>query len=496
MARPSTLMASRLVACALLAALLAPPAPAHAQSLSDIFRGGGAKLKRGDWQGSYAKQAEQRIEDNNAVAPPEQAQAQNQAQAPTAAPGAPRGQVRIQGRDAPKPNTPAIPPPAGLSVDTREQMREFVQNISTYARRLKRNFVVVTEGGLELLIKRDLLDETRFTQARTYMHAIDGVLVDALYFDKKVFGEPTSEVKRTTKLKLTKIAQENGLAVMVLDYTADRNAIEQSYVRNRQNGYISYAAPAPIERLNRLAAYPPAPVEENPNSILSLREVRNYAYIGDSAPFGRMDEFALAMHKTNYDLLITNVFHGREVLNRRAVDTLKFKQIGGRRLVFATIDIGSAASYRYYWKPNWREGSPGFISAPFRDDTDRFYVQFWRPEWQRVIAGDNQSYIYGIIGQGFDGVVLRGMEETYRFFEGADEAQQEEEERQLRMRLQPQSKATPAPGAPSAPGAPAAPATGAPATAAAPAVAEPAPPAAPATPGAPTPLTPRTPAQQ
>ncbi|MEE8350918.1 MAG: hypothetical protein V3R37_01825 [Rhodospirillales bacterium] len=57
---------------------------------------------------------------------------------------------------------------------------------------------------------------------------------------------------------------------------------------------------------------------------------------------------------------------------------------------------------------------------------DRNYVQYWRPEWQRIITGDAKSYIYGIIRQGFDGVVLEVVEEAYRFFETGGEEKEEE----------------------------------------------------------------------
>ncbi|MCH7832210.1 MAG: Hsp70 family protein [Proteobacteria bacterium] len=131
------------------------------------------------------------------------------------------------------------------------------------------------------------------------------------------------------------------------------------------------------------------------------------------------------MHDTNYDLLIVDVFHGREPLGKQAVATLKYKKLGARRLVYASVDVGAAASFRYYWKANWGEGSPMWIKAPVRGDPDSYHVEFWRPEWQRIIAGDTQSYVYGIIAQGFDGVVLTGIEEAYRFFEGAEEQEEE-----------------------------------------------------------------------
>ena len=53
-------------------------------------------------------------------------------------------------------------------------------------------------------------------------------------------------------------------------------------------------------------------------------------------------------------------------------------------------------------------------------------MEFWRPEWQRIIYGDTKSYVYGLITLGFDGVILEGIEESYRFFEGGGEQEEEE----------------------------------------------------------------------
>ena len=142
----------------------------------------------------------------------------------------------------------------------------------------------------------------------------------------------------------------------------------------------------------------------------------DFLALDDTSGFGRQDEFVLEMHDTNFDMLIVDVFHGRKPLTKRAVETLKFKKVGGRRLVLAQLDIGSAASFLYYWQPKWREGSPLWISAPVREDPDRYRVEFWRPEWQRIITGDTESYVYGIIDLGFDGGILGGLD-SYRFFE-------------------------------------------------------------------------------
>jgi len=97
--------------------------------------------------------------------------------APELAQAPPRGQIRVQGRPLAEPETP-LPAPLGLQVDLRQQMRTFVQSITAFARRYNRNFHVVTHGGLDLIIKRDLVDETRISPARTYMRSIDGMMID------------------------------------------------------------------------------------------------------------------------------------------------------------------------------------------------------------------------------------------------------------------------------------------------------------------------------
>ena len=209
---------------------------------------------------------------------------------------------------------------------------------------------------------------------------------------------------------------------------------------------------APLAELGSLPPYPKRPFGEDSKSTLSLKDVSTFAYITNSAAFGRESEFAMKMHGTNYDLMVVDVMHGRKPLSKRAVVTLKYKQICGKRLVFATANISAAASYRFYWKDTWREGSPDWISAPLRDDPDSHYVQFWRPEWQRLITGDTKSYIYGLVALGFDSVVLEGMEDAYRFFETGGE-EEEETPPAAPVAAAPASTPTPAPAAPAAPAA-------------------------------------------
>ncbi len=335
------------------------------------------------------------------------------------------GQTRIQGvvqGDGQQP--PLAQPSLTAIIDLREEMRMFVQRMSSYARRVKPNFVVIAKDGLDLLVKRDPTDESKSYPARAYLRALDGIMQEGLFFEEargdRPFGAPTIPERQTPMLALTDYAKNNGLKILALDYGKDTKTIDEARKQANGRGYLSLVSDVSAQDIFQLPKHPARPPRENPKSVLSLDMVENYATIRNSAPYGQQAQFALKMHDTNYDALLVEVFHGRTPLSRQAVETLKYKKIGARRMVFAYMNVGSAASYHYYWKANWREGSPFWISAPMRDDPDRYHVEYWRPDWQGVMSGDSNSYLYGIIAQGFDGVVIEGLD-AYKFFEGDGE---------------------------------------------------------------------------
>ena len=325
-----------------------------------------------------------------------------------------------QGGAEQPPKQDAAPPPAAALPDYREEMRRFVQAIGAFARQNRRDFLIIPQNGLGLLEKVDAIDMNQRSPARAYMGSIDGVLQEALYFGDPDFDKPPLAERQEKLLKLTELARTNGLRVLVMDYGRKAKTINDSHRRNAAKGYVPFVAHARAPELNSLPRHPRRPFHENGASVLSLKSVRNFLYLRNSVPFGRQDEFAMALRGTNFDMVVVDVFHGRTPLTKQAVEGLKYKRTGARRLVLAYMDIGSAARYRHYWKPKWREGSPRWISGPFWGDPDKYYVEYWRAEWQEIITGGTRSYVYGIIDLGFDGVVLGGVD-AYRYFESGGE---------------------------------------------------------------------------
>ncbi len=334
------------------------------------------------------------------------------------------GYTRIQGREVETDKSPS-PTPSGPLIDLREEMRKLVLSISGFARKHRPNFKIIARGGANLLVKRDDVDESRSSPARTYMRSIDGILLEGMFFDDRNPARPPLPARQQRQIRLAETARESGLVVLAVDYGDSNKLIDKAHAMASSRGFISFAADRQIADIFTLPAYPVRPFSENPISINSLKQVKNFAIIGNSQPFGRQDEFALKVHDTNFDAVIVDVFHGRSPLSRQAVETLKYKKLGAKRLVLALMDVGTAASYHFYWKPSWREGSPPWIGPPVRDDPDRYQVEFWRPGWQKVITGDTNSYVYGLIAQGFDGVIIGGLD-AYKFFEGGGEEETED----------------------------------------------------------------------
>lgn len=300
--------------------------------------------------------------------------------------------------------------------DHREEMRRFVERAAQFSHRFRPAFGVIVEDALALLVKINPVDTSIIRLARAYTKSIDGIMPTGLFHGMTSYGIANDDPDvLEMNLDLAAQAKKVGLPVFVLDKTDDPKQIAAGRDRSANLGYRYGVSTSAYFEDGVLPDFPDKPYDENATNILSLKDVRNFAVIGNSALYGPEDEFALRMNLNNYDLLVVDVFHGQKPLSKRAVETLQYKRNGARRLVYARVNIGTAARYLYYWRDSWREGSPRWLGRPMLDNPDAHYVEYWRPEWQRIIYGDTASYIYGVIDQGYDGVVLADVDAFQEF---------------------------------------------------------------------------------
>ena len=112
-----------------------------------------------------------------------------------------------------------------LSLDFHEELRKFIQSISLYARSIKPNFVVIARDAHDIIVRRDQLDFTNITPARTLIRTIDGVLQDGIFVGHHKIDKPT---KKSTSLEFSAsmdLAKKNGLQVLSFDYAKKQETI-------------------------------------------------------------------------------------------------------------------------------------------------------------------------------------------------------------------------------------------------------------------------------
>jgi len=297
-------------------------------------------------------------------------------------------------------------------INYRQEMRIFVQGISTYTKGIVSNFTVIPQNGHDLLTENG--DETGMPAAN-YLNVIDGVGREDLFYGYTADDVATSASERAYMIAFLDIAESNGVEVLVTDYCSTQSHIEDSYAQNNAKGYISFAADH--RELDNIPAYPAYPYNVNYLNITSLAEAMNFLYLINPGSFSDKDAFLNAIKGTNYDIVITDLFYGgTQALTANEISSLKVKANGGTRLVIAYMSIGEAENYRYYWQSGWATNPPSWLAEENPNWPGNYKVRYWLQTWQDIIYGNENSYLKKILDAGFDGVYLDVID-AFEYFE-------------------------------------------------------------------------------
>lgn len=210
------------------------------------------------------------------------------------------------------------------------------------------------------------------------------------------------------------ICKKNGIEVLTTDYCWDHSKMDDFYSKNKEKAYISFAAPN--RKLDQIPDYPTSPYNENSNDIHSLADAKNFLYLLNPEQFSSKEKFIDSVNKTNYDIIVMDMFFDGIAFSSIEINQLKLKNNGGKRLVISYMSIGEAEDYRYYWNNSWKVGSPSLIKAENPDWEGNYKVKYWESEWQNIIYGNNNSYLKKIIDANFDGVYL-DIIDAFEYFE-------------------------------------------------------------------------------
>jgi len=189
------------------------------------------------------------------------------------------------------------------SRDYRQDMRNFVQRISSYAKGFVPNFLIIPQNGGELLTKDS---EENGLPSEEYIAALDGVGREDLYYGYSSNNLPTPAAETVYMEAFLDLAEAYGVEVLVTDYCWTQTFMEDSYRRNETKGYISFAAD--FRELHNIPAYPPNPYNVNPENILSLQETKNFLYLINPALYPDKISYINALQTTDYDLLIIDLY--------------------------------------------------------------------------------------------------------------------------------------------------------------------------------------------
>ena len=284
--------------------------------------------------------------------------------------------------------------------ENADRMQRFVQDISSYARQIKPQFIIIPQNGAELAFNETEPDKGILA---SYVDAIDGIGIEELFYDGILNAD-------NERLQMLHILKKHNITVMVSDYVANNSDIADSVNRSRSEGFIAF----PRSSNNYDYQYIPFDVTDaNDTDITVLSDAHNYLYLISTDTFSSKQAMIQAISATNYDVVLIDLFYENESLTRSDVEQLKIKSNGKKRLVIAYISIGSAEKYRYYWQSGWKKGSPSWIKKNYEGYHDEYWVEFWHAQWQDIIYGNNNSYIKKIIDAGFDGAYLDNVEAYY-----------------------------------------------------------------------------------
>lgn len=297
------------------------------------------------------------------------------------------------------------------NIDYKQEMRDFVHEISIYSKDLDSDFIIISQNGVELVT---INGEETGTPETTYLNSIDGIGQEDLLYGYDNNDQASSSTTINYITTFLNIAKDNGIQILVTDYCSTHSKVDDSYQKNDLNGFISFAANH--RELGIVPDYPNPIYNENSGVITNLSATKNFLYLINPSDFSSKHKFIEAVVATNYDLIILDYFFNDEEFTPTELNQLRSKNNGGKRLVISYLSIGEAEDYRYYWQSSWKNNPPEWLDKENPDWEGNYKVKFWYQDWKNVIYGSNDAYLDKILNVGFDGVYL-DIIDAFEYFE-------------------------------------------------------------------------------
>lgn len=283
-----------------------------------------------------------------------------------------------------------------------DKMRNFVIELSEYAKAQDPDFLIIPQNGIELCFNYEAIEDGL---SSNYMHAIDAVGIEELFYNSGV-AEEDGRIAQAELIKQSK-------SVLVADYVNPNSFMADAFAQNDQRGFIAFPRAANGYDYQFI---PDSVHNENANDINSLADAQNFLYLISTTSYASKSAFLSAIAATNFDVVLIDLFFEDQELTASDIQSLKTKANGGKRLVIAYMNIGAAETYRYYWQEKWKKGRPNWIKKEYDGYPDEYWVKFWKDDWKEIIYGNDASYTKKLLNAGFDGAYLDNVEVYYYLY--------------------------------------------------------------------------------
>lgn len=302
----------------------------------------------------------------------------------------------------------------------RRHMRELIVELGRAAH--KRGLQVLVRNAPELLVKEQI--EGYWEEQREpgqehlpsgevfadYLDAIDGMVIDGLYWGNDRYGVATEHGAATPLRQAAEVLKKAGRGVFSIEYVKDAKAVEEVRKNAAADKLVPYVdrdgdmslATLPAER----------PWAENPAHVLKAATARNWLPMFDGAKFPNRQAWVDALGHSSYDLLAIDPFWKNEGFTFADIAALKTKPFGSRRLVLARLPVGLATPGRWYWKKDWQAGQPAFLKQPMPQNPAFWMVEYWSAEWKAMLG----KYFTNLTAIGVDGFLIDAAD-AYLAFE-------------------------------------------------------------------------------
>ncbi|TYB31090.1 MAG: hypothetical protein FXF47_05910 [Candidatus Mcinerneyibacterium aminivorans] len=277
-------------------------------------------------------------------------------------------------------------------VSYKDRMIDLIHELKKYTNQYDKPFYIISQNGHSLININQNIFKLLFNKNGSngkYFNSIDGISFE--------FGDYSYFLNRDIQKKL-QLAHKADIKVFLIGYEKDCKKIEKIYDFARRKNYAAYISPSynldvipNINFANSLS-------KEN----LTLQNVDSFIYMINPAKYKTKKEFLKELKKSDYDLLIIDLFFNKEIINKKEVNSLKKKNNGKKRIVLSYLSVGEAENYRYYWKRKWNYKKPSFVLKQNERWPNSYIVKFWDMRWVDIL----KDYLDKINESNFDGVVF------------------------------------------------------------------------------------------